>query len=212
MADVAPSAETASANPGQPARPAQNGPGTPAQTFGLEEVKRIVEEATRPLHAELRRVKESVSPNPKPESQAERTLTQRIQDLEARELRLAEKGRIQALKDAAIQAGVDPSRVDIFADHVLARQGQRIKAQDDQIIWTDELDQPKSLSDLAASVLKGPQGDMFRPAAPVPAARGLRPNGRVATPRSYTDIPQAERLKMTLEQRMALAKESAGLG
>ena len=176
--------------------------------------KDVIDELRRGINsanAEIRRLREGYSPKaPKQESTVEKTLNQRIEAMEAREKRIADKERMQSIRQSAEEAGVAPDRLDVYVDHVLARHGAKIVHQDNETTWQDELDQPKGLSDLAKKILSGPNGAMFKTAANVPAARGLRANARAMAnvPKAYGDIPQAERLKMTREQRRQAAIES----
>jgi hypothetical protein len=161
--------QESSAQPAQQANDSQ-----PQNGLTADAVKLMIEEAFRPMHAELRRVREGVPVKQKPQDQAERTLAQRVAEIEAREQRLAERSKIDALKDAAIQAGVLPERVDIFVDHVLAQRGKEIVSNDNGAAWVDiDPENPRPLSELIAGVLKT-KGDIFKAPAQLPSGRGLR--------------------------------------
>jgi len=204
-------AEATSANNSQPAASQGANAGSEAK-FSLAEVKNMIDEATRPLFAEVRRIREGNPGRQNKQSDADRTLTQRIQDLEAREARMAEKSRNDALRDAAREAGVPAERLRVFSDHVLASWGQKLVNRDDGTVGYVDLDpdNPKPLKELVTNVLRSAEGDMFRPAVAVATGRGLRPNRvQVATSgRRYEEIPQEERLKMPLQERLRVAQET----
>ncbi len=207
-----PAAEPAAQTNAQIAQPAQNGNGdSQTQTLTADAIKNMIEEANRPLHAEIRRLREGVQPRQKQQDAAERTITQRVQDIEAREARLAERSRIEAIRDAADRAGVSHDRLDIFTDHVLAQHGKSVVIRNDEVGWVDlDDDNPRPLSDLIDKMLKS-RSEVFKPSAPLPSARGLRANGRVtATVRNYDDVPFEARMKMSPAERLKLAQDSIG--
>ena len=191
-----------SANNQEPAAQAQKG-------LTLEEVRTLIDENTRPLHAEIRRLREGTQP--KKTTEADRTLAARVQAIEEREQRLAERDRVDAIRREAADAGVAPQRLQVFVDHVLSQKGRSLVNQSDGSVgWVDlDPDNPKPMKELVSSFLHGPEGDMFRMPSLAPAGRGLRPNRPLASAgRAYADIPAEERLKMSLAERTQAARES----
>jgi hypothetical protein len=183
--------------------------------LSLADVRALVEEATRPLHAEMRRIREG-KPG-RQEAPAERTLTMRVQEIEAREQRLAERSKLEAIKEQALEAGVPADRLAVFVNHVLAEKGKSIVGTPDGgVAWVDlDPDNPKPLGEMINGMLRGPAGDMFRAPSRAPVGRGLRPSSRPASTnagRNYGEIPKEERLKMTLAERAEIAAQSIEQG
>jgi len=199
----------------------QEGEESQAPQLTLEAIQEVIEKATRPLWAEVTRVKEGKFPQkPKPQDPADRTLKDRLDAIEAKEVRMAAAAKKQSVRDAVRQQNLLPELEDLVVDHVLAQNGDEIVATgDDAFGWTDGgifVDQPKAVADLVAKVVKAKLGDRARPPAAVPQGKGLRASGSRAAPvrpTSYQDVPREERLKMTPAERGRLfreAMESAG--
>lgn len=213
--DNAVSAQGSGAQKNDPvASPAQEGQ-TEANTQNVldsEAVQKVIEERVRnAVNAEMRRMREA-SAKPKPQqTEEERTLTQRIKELEEDKRQVAEERKVNSIRSAAVKAGVPEDRVDVFVDHVLAQKGSQIVADKQGALW-DQYGDPESrkpISELIGEVLKA-KGEVFKPTAPLPQARGVRANGRGAPPKRYDEIPLNERLKMSKTDREQLFKDSIG--
>jgi hypothetical protein len=186
MAD-APAVQPAQTPGTQPANPAQTDNLAQPVTLTPEVVKSIVSEAveaaTRPLNAEIRRLggwqKQPKTTDP---AQTDRTLTQRVEAVEAREARLAERTRKDAIRAAGAAAGIPENRLDIFTDRVLSLHGEEVVLTgDDKAGWTDEglhAERPLPVRGLVEKFLKtSAEADIFRPAANVPRAKALQSGG-----------------------------------
>ena len=221
-------APAASASPNN-AQSAVNGSPNPVQgeevqesKLTLEAIRELVEETIRPVRAELTRVREGKFPKPKAQAQdpADRTLTERLNAIEAKEARMAEKSKKSAIRDAIGQMNISPDLQPLLLDHILAQNGSEIVSTgDDEFGWTDNglyVDQPKSITALVEKVVKSRLGDRAKPPVAVPRGQGLRASVNRAAPirpTSYRDVPLEERLKMTGAARGQLfreAMESAG--
>jgi hypothetical protein len=198
----------------QSADPAQTGNATQAVTLTADQVKNMIDESRNSFFAEARRAFEGKQPPAKKpatqESEAEKTLREQVAELQADRKAAADEKRLLEIEKAAVKAGVDASRLDIFVDHVLTRHGNRIQVEGRRVVWLDSLDQAQTLDALITDVMKT-RGDIFRPPANVPKARGLQ--GSTQQQRGGNDalsnwegLSQAQIAKMSTEELKAAAQ------
>jgi hypothetical protein len=189
--------------------PATQGASTGVQTDkGLSEeaVKGMVHDA---VQAALRRERETAA-KPKATEQVERTLNQRMTEIEGREQKAAEKERLSAVREEALRLGVSPEKMKIFLPYVLNTVGGQIVNRDGDVGWQLDDNSPlRPLADLITDVLTK-DGAMFRPPQSVAAGvRGLKSSSYrspAEMPQSYSETDREKRLAMTTQQRIDLAR------
>lgn len=193
-------------DPGQP----QNRPTEAPAAVSREEFQKL----QRTIDWMASRVKAVDPSNPKtrqdiPDDEKENTLRKRVDALESRQVRYAQKRRVDALRDAARSEGVPADRLDILVNHLDRQFGERLIYDDnaDAVRIRDELidDRFDAVETQVRTFLKSASGQMFFNAPNVSSIpRNGSGNGGGGTGKvPYADLPSEQRLKMQPHERSA---------
>ena len=196
--------------PAAPATPA------PAATFTLEQVQGLIQEAVNPMAAEIRRLRDAV-PKPPQEVTKEATLTQRIKAFEDRQLVQDARARATAIKAAAIEAKVDPTRVPLLLSHMNDQHKDKIvyNPETDTLAAKDAYGEPTvKFSDYLKTFLGSAEGEVFRLPAHVQGdVRGVRPSGQQPSGgvKQYHELTPGQRDKLSRDEIATMAKAALAL-
>lgn len=185
--------------------PAPQGEAPAGSSLSEARVGELIQEALNPLSGMLRKLTNQKTEAEPAKSPAEKTLTERLRAIEAREERQSQRARETAIRETALASGVDPSRAEYLLDHIERRHGRRIQVDDmGGASYIDEFDQGQPLEGWMKKFLSTPAGEIFKAPTSVPGGKSLKggqePNGN--RPFFY-ELSEEARGKMSKEDQRA---------
>lgn len=170
-------------------------------------ISRLERELTRAKTPNAEPANEPNQPNPPPRlSAADKDLMARLEKVEAKEARLRERAKDEAVRAAAKTAGVSEDRLTEFERYFkFEPEYKRLKWNDDtdSVEFTDEYERPSTLADHLKKFLSTPTGQFYINTPNVTPAprRGGTPNSNQKT---FMDYTPSELAKLPPEQQKAL--------
>ena len=148
--------------------------------------------------------------NPDTKGNADSKPEDRLAKIEANLAKLKDRTIDVSIREAISGHGVDEESAELLRSYVRTKFKDRLHTDGIDVEFETDLGEKKPVKHLVDEILKGNLGERFKPAKPVPDARGLKgglPNNQSPT-REYKDMSPEERQKLTGRERAAMVQRS----
>jgi len=156
----------------------------------LEKVARAVPEINEQLESKQK-------PEPKRNSEVDRSLLERIEKIEAREAAAKQRDRVAAIRGALEENGLDANRARRFAHVIDREQNERLAVDDEGIVTIQDGETVSGVNDWMRAYLQTEEGRVFLPPKKMTSTKVASDSGSGSGTKK---VSAAEYGRLTIEQ------------